>query len=237
MNASPDGENTLLFKPLSGWIAPDDMTITVVRDITNSFNASYERLTSDVSIQVQPPSAWWTLTDADGGTHTGMGNMALAGIPTGEATITWGEIEGFETPQPNPGVYTVEAGETLVISGEYVEAIVTADFSAFPLLGAPPLEVNFTDLSDSTTKDIVEWRWYFGDGRTSSERNPSHVYREPGTYTVTLSVTTMEQMNVISKKSYITVTAGLPVAGGAGLILVAAAFVLSGMRLLNKRTR
>ena len=32
------------------------------------------------------------------------------------------------------------------------------------------------------------WQWMFGDGYTSTEKNPSHVYENPGTYAVTLRV-------------------------------------------------
>lgn len=35
----------------------------------------------------------------------------------------------------------------------------------------------------------MEYSWDFGDGATSTEANPSHTYSEPGTYTVTLTVT------------------------------------------------
>jgi LPXTG-motif cell wall-anchored protein len=46
--------------------------------------------------------------------------------------------------------------------------------------------------SDSRTSDpdgkIVEWHWDFGDGTTSSEQNPVHIYTEPGVYTVRLKV-------------------------------------------------
>jgi PKD repeat protein len=36
------------------------------------------------------------------------------------------------------------------------------------------------------TKGAVSWTWSFGDGETSSTRNPSHTYAAPGTYAVTL---------------------------------------------------
>ncbi|WP_274428173.1 PKD domain-containing protein [Desulfosarcina sp. BuS5] len=39
---------------------------------------------------------------------------------------------------------------------------------------------------------IVSYLWNFGDGTTSSEQNPSHVYTAPDTYNVTLTVTDNE---------------------------------------------
>ena len=50
----------------------------------------------------------------------------------------------------------------------------------------PPLLVNFIDSSHS---NITSWLWNFGDGNTSTIQNPSHVYSIPGSYTVTLIVT------------------------------------------------
>ncbi|MBN1598575.1 MAG: PKD domain-containing protein [Bacteroidales bacterium] len=46
--------------------------------------------------------------------------------------------------------------------------------------------VHFFNLSDNA--DIIEWN--FGDGTTSNEFNTQHIYREEGTYEVTLSVWT-----------------------------------------------
>lgn len=51
--------------------------------------------------------------------------------------------------------------------------------------GGLSLEVQFTDHS---TGEIAQWYWDFGDNTTSTERNPTHVYSEPGRYTVTLTV-------------------------------------------------
>jgi PKD repeat protein len=43
--------------------------------------------------------------------------------------------------------------------------------------------IQFNDLS---TNDPTEWKWYFGDGDSSSVQNPTHTYAQDGTYTVEL---------------------------------------------------
>ncbi len=59
----------------------------------------------------------------------------------------------------------------------------TADFS-WEQDSENHLLVNFTDLSDSA---IVSWYWTFGDGETSTLRNPGHLYGKAGTYEVILN--------------------------------------------------
>lgn len=60
-----------------------------------------------------------------------------------------------------------------------------ANFNAFPLTGPAPLLVNFTNLSEGPYTSSL---WDFGDGMTSTDTNPSHLYQNPGVYTVTLTV-------------------------------------------------
>jgi PKD repeat protein len=60
-----------------------------------------------------------------------------------------------------------------------------ADFYGYPLNGTLPLEVNFTDTS---TGDFDSWYWDFGDGGTSIDQHPTHIYTVSDTYTVTLTV-------------------------------------------------
>lgn len=58
--------------------------------------------------------------------------------------------------------------------------------------------ITLTDQSTAANATVTTWRWDFGDGTTSIDRNPTKTYAAPGTYTVTL--------NVISDKGCGTVT-------------------------------
>ncbi len=67
-------------------------------------------------------------------------------------------------------------------------AILTADFSADPVSGLAPLQVNFTDESEAGTNPITTWAWDFGDGQNSNVQHPVHTYDQPGDYSVELTV-------------------------------------------------
>ena len=68
----------------------------------------------------------------------------------------------------------------------YVDAPPEADFSATPVYGFAPLAVHFTDTSCGAPES---WVWDFGDGTTSTEQNPGHVYTQPGfSFSVSLTV-------------------------------------------------
>jgi len=60
-----------------------------------------------------------------------------------------------------------------------------ADFVYTPGSGLKDTMISFTDTSSGAN---TAWEWSFGDGTTSTERNPSHVYTKPGIYDVTLRV-------------------------------------------------
>jgi PKD repeat protein len=82
----------------------------------------------------------------------------------------------------------------------------TADFTASPELGAAPLEVTFTDSSSS---DITNWHWDFGDGQFSSDSEPNHTYTAAGDYTVSLAVMDPGGSDVETKAEYIKVATGV----------------------------
>ena len=62
----------------------------------------------------------------------------------------------------------------------------TADFSANPISGDIPLEVEFTN---NSVGDILSYFWEFGSGETSALENPNHTYNEEGVYSVSLTIT------------------------------------------------
>ncbi|MDI6792713.1 MAG: PKD domain-containing protein [bacterium] len=109
----------------------------------------------------------------------------------------FGDTTGSSDSSPRhvysaPGSYLV----TLTVSGacdkdsttmtvHVYPAEVVAAFKATPTSGCAPLTVAFTDYS---TGAITSWQWDFGDGGTSSDSSPTHIYTVSGDYTVTLEV-------------------------------------------------
>jgi len=122
------------------------------------------------------------------------------GVPTSWA---WEFGDGGTSTEKNPlhvyekpGVYTVSLTAKNIVSSQkktkpdYIHVFEPvkppiADFSANPTEGMVPLTVTFTDLSQNEPDN---WSWVFGDGGTSTERNPVYTYNNPGTYTVNLTV-------------------------------------------------
>ena len=61
---------------------------------------------------------------------------------------------------------------------------VTVEFSYSPEAPRAGQSVSFSNLSSSGE----DWAWNFGDGITSTSKSPSHTYKQPGTYRVSLKV-------------------------------------------------
>ncbi|MBD3237695.1 MAG: PKD domain-containing protein [Candidatus Eisenbacteria bacterium] len=78
----------------------------------------------------------------------------------------------------------------------------TADFVGDPTSGFAPLTVQFTDQSSGSP---TSWSWDFGDGGTSTGQSPAHEYVDPGTYSVTLTVTNANGTDAEQKLDYISV--------------------------------
>ncbi|MGI6023174.1 MAG: PKD domain-containing protein [Methanoculleus sp.] len=134
---------------------------------------------------VNRAGSYWLLHDigggGSGGTATPTPTETATPTPTETATPTPTETA---TPTPTP---------------EPLEASFTANVTA----GSVPLAVQFTDESIG---DITSWFWDFGDGSTSTEQNPEHIYVSAGNYTVSLTVSNAYGFSTETKIDYITVT-------------------------------
>jgi PKD repeat protein len=93
-----------------------------------------------------------------------------------------------------PGTYTVTLTAS-GLSGTSTRSVTitalqppapVAKFTPSTVRGYAPLAVKFTNAS---TGQVNTWAWDFGNGSNSSDKSPTHVFDEPGTYTVTLTAT------------------------------------------------
>ncbi|AKB80284.1 cell surface protein [Methanosarcina horonobensis HB-1 = JCM 15518] len=146
------------------------------------------------------PIAWnWNFGD---GTNSAVQNPVHAYSTAGNYTVVL-------TVSNAAGNTTVTKSNYITVTGTVAQKPVAA-FSASPTSGNAPLNVTFTD---SSTGSPVAWNWNFGDGTSSTEKNPAHTYSTAGNYTVTLTVTNAAGSNTATKSSYISVgtTAQKPV--------------------------
>ena len=129
----------------------------------------------------------------------------------------------------HPGTYSVtlvaasEVGSVSVSKADFivVRELPTAAFSATPTSGTAPLNVTFTDASTPGSSPITGWAWDFGDGGTSAEQDPAHTYTVPGTYSVSLTVTTDVGSNTETKTDFVVINKDVwyvkaGASGGAG---------------------
>ncbi|MFY9311096.1 MAG: PKD domain-containing protein [Bacteroidia bacterium] len=120
---------------------------------------------------------------------------------TGVLTYQWsnglGNQEGVYTvtpTQPSQYVVTITNACASVSDTAYVAInpppalSFTSDTTALCVPGT----IQFTDNSVTGNPDdpITTWTWNFGDGSSSSEQNPAHLYTAALSYPVTLTVTT-----------------------------------------------
>jgi len=149
-------------------------------------------------------------------------NDTSAGFPT-SWNWTFGDF-GTSTDQ-NPihtyqvaGNYTVSLtvsnsdGTNATTKVDYITVLSrnppVANFTANVTTGTSPLAVAFTDMS---TNNPTSWDWTLGDGDTSYQQNPAHIYSEPGNYSVNLQVTNADGTNSLLKTNYIIVYLNGPV--------------------------
>ncbi|MCU0631578.1 MAG: PKD domain-containing protein [Methanolinea sp.] len=208
-----DGGTSTASDPLYVYHTPGTYSVSLM--VENDGGNSTRIMNDYIRVFEQVPQADFIAVPTSGGEplpvqfyDTTLGN---------HSTWLWqfgdGQSSSMQSPAhtyQNPGAYTVSltsgnsGGTNTTTKVDYIQVsqrIPVADFSGTPTSGSIPLTVNFTDLSTGTP---TSWLWSFGDGNTSTSRNPSHQYAFPGVFTVNLTVSNSYGTDTMEKAQYIT---------------------------------
>jgi len=195
------------------------VTVTTVPSVTATQTVPTSATTPEGTggpVIAQPPVASFSVDPVQGEIPLTVRFTDLSsGTPTG---WFWNFGDGGTASVENPvheydvaGVYTV----SLTVQNQYGTSTKTetgrisagvlpaAGFTGTPTEGPAPLTVQFTDHS---TGSPASWSWNFGDGYGSSDKNPIHMYLEPGDYSVSLMAANSYGSNTRIQSSYIRVT-------------------------------
>ena len=99
-----------------------------------------------------------------------------------------------DSPAPSspwPGSQEMQAELVRIINqlgGTVPDCAIVAPEASFVFSPALPIAGETVRFADASSGEPTSWTWSFGDGASSTERNPQHTYSSPGTYQVTLDI-------------------------------------------------
>ena len=215
-----DGTNSTVQNPVHKYSAAGTYTVTLTA--TNAASSNTLTKTSYIIVgttAAQTPVAAFSASPTSGNAPL---DVTFTDSSTGTPTAwSWNFGDGATSAVQNPkhtyptaGTYTVTltvtnaAGSNTATKSAYITAGTTAqkpvvNFWGTPRSGNAPLSVTFKDI---TTGSPTAWNWDFGDGASSTDQNPTHIYSAAGNYIIKLTASNAAGSTVLSKYNYITVT-------------------------------
>ena len=187
--------------------------------VTNSFGQDTKSLKEFIAVG-DPPVPDFSASPSQGNIPLAVAFMGM----TNGTIRSWkwdfgdGSFASVQNPThtyTKPGIYTVtlsaanEFGmENITKSGLINTGVVPdAEFIAEIRQGYPPLTVRFRDFSSGSP---LAWFWDFGDGTTSTEKDPLHTYTKEGKYTTTLQVANAFGSDSLTRSNHISVGNPVP---------------------------
>ncbi len=197
-----DGNTSTVEEPTNTYPGPGNYTVTLVagstpvcKDTTTETIQINEPIIIDFTSQDSlcesnavfdfdgtvsgPPNTVYTYNFGPNGTPQTSNNVDEFGVTfdtTGYIPITLTGTDGICTE--------------IVTHGIYIYKEPTIDFSLEPGLQCVPFEAHFID--ESWAETTIFYNWDFGDGGTSTDPNPIHLYTDTGAYAVTLTIETID---------------------------------------------
>ncbi|MCB0762430.1 MAG: PKD domain-containing protein, partial [Flavobacteriales bacterium] len=115
------------------------------------------------------------------------GEMAAPGLST---SANPSNIQ-FSEPGTFPVELTISENGCVKSYEDEVQVIPNPEFAFFQdfQAGCPPFYAHFVDSSMAET--TIFYSWDFGDGSTSTQAEPTHIYHSPGTYDVSVTAYTL----------------------------------------------
>ena len=189
----------------SNYIAVSNVLNTPVTSFSTSPTSGNVPLTVNFTDQsIGSPAAWkWNFGDGNTSTDT---NPVHKYNKTGNYTValTTSNANGSDTVQKYSYISVSSENGSVMSNPGYIVPITT--FLATPTSGSAPITVGFTDQSKGSP---TSWKWTFGDGNTSTEKNPVHTYNKSGLYPVILTASNANGSNTLTKTGYIAVSSVL----------------------------
>jgi len=182
--------------------------VTLKVTTTNGCTASYSL--PDAVIVSERPTAGFSAAPRE---NCAFDKVIFTDESTGEiSNWTWNFGDGSTSTEQNPGHNYQDTGFfgiTLIVSNFDCTDTITftnyvyikppiARFATLPDCTAP-FTRQFTDSSIGATS----WAWNFGDGTTSTEKNPAHNFLATGLFNVNLTVTNGSCKSMMDKPVYI----------------------------------
>jgi PKD repeat protein len=214
-----DGESSTEQNPVHTYLTAGVYTVSLT--VTGSGGSGTEIKTDYIEVTALPPVAEFEATPLTGNAPL---FVQFNSLSTGEIN-SWiwdlapGNTASGETvffTYDSPGLYTITltvtgpGGSDVMTKTDYIEVLAqeppVADFSADPITGEAPLQVNFSNL---TSGEVDQYDWDFGDGGVSQDENPLHTYVSAGNYTVSLKASGPGGVDQETKVDYILIPVGL----------------------------
>ncbi len=201
-----DGSGSTKKDPSHGYANTGHYTVIM----TVSKGAESVTTTRTVSIVVSPPPDA-SFTFSPPAPVAGQAVQFKDTSANNPAYWRWDFADGETSPSKNPGHTYAEPGYynvTLTATNAYgahtasalvvVSATETlvADFEVIP---PEPVAGQMVTYKDKSIGKAASWLWSFGDGRKSTTQSPRYAYLDPGSYEVTLTVTSGTNTSTVTK--------------------------------------